>query len=73
MTDGRAFVAHVHLFSTDPGDPPRELVLSHLHLEKDGGWVEVPGAMYLDSSQLRSVIRVTDPNHLPQVTTILHK
>lgn len=71
MIDGRAFVAHVHLFSTDPGDPPRELVLSHLHLEKDRGWVEVPGAMYVDSGQIRSVIRVEDPNQLPQITATL--
>lgn len=71
LTDGRAFVGHVDMFSVDVNDPPRELVLTDLRLEKDGDWVRFPGAIYIDSSQIRMVARVASPNDLVAVTQAL--
>jgi hypothetical protein len=72
LTNQQAFIAYVHQYSIDPGDQLRELVLNNLYLEQNGGWVQLPGAtMYLDSGQIRSVIRVEDPKQLIAVTQYL--
>ncbi len=36
LTGGQGLIGHIHLFSTDAGDPPRELVLTDVHVECEG-------------------------------------
>jgi hypothetical protein len=67
LLDGRVLVAWVQYFSTDPGDSPRELFLSGLRVVRNESWTKLPGSMYLDSSQLRSAIRVTKVDEMKQV------
>jgi hypothetical protein len=71
LTNGQAFIAHVDLYSADVNDPPRELVLTDLRLERDGEWVPLSGALYVDSGQIRSVLRVSVPSELAAATDVL--
>ena len=57
LTNDQVVVGWARYYSNDPGDSLRELILEGVRYKVDQAWVDVPFSLYLDSGQLRSVLR----------------
>jgi hypothetical protein len=57
LTNDQVIMGWARYYSDDPGDTVRELMIESVHLKRNGAWEAVPATLYVDSGQLRSVLR----------------